>query len=137
MNSLFENARVATRLPCQDLERARRFYSEKLGLEPSDEREGGYLYRFGETEFALFQSGGAASGDHTQMGIEVADIEALVADLRDRGAPLESYEFAGFEQRDGILDIPGTYPSKNASVERAIWLRDSEGNLIGFAELVE
>ncbi|UJA19688.1 VOC family protein [Thermoleophilia bacterium SCSIO 60948] len=136
MNPLFENARVATRLPCADLERARRYYSEKLGLEPSDEREGGYLYRFGETEFALFQSTGLASGDHTQMGFEVEDLDALVADLRERGADLESYEFPGVEQREGILEIPGTYPSKNARIERAIWLRDSEGNLIGFAELV-
>jgi catechol 2,3-dioxygenase-like lactoylglutathione lyase family enzyme len=41
---VLKNGFVATRLPCQDLDRARRFYSEKLGLEPVDERPGGLLY---------------------------------------------------------------------------------------------
>src|SRR6266542_6261699 len=57
---------VATRLPAQDLERARAFYAEKLGLEPSDERPGGLLYRCGRGEFALFESAGGPSGSHTQ-----------------------------------------------------------------------
>ena len=74
-----KDGRVATRLPAQDLERARRFYSEQLGLEPSEEREGGLLYRMGEGVFALFVSSGASSGEFTQMGWEVDDIEATVA----------------------------------------------------------
>ena len=46
---------TATRLPAQDLDRARRFYAEKLGLEPVEERPGGLLYRCaGGGEFALF-----------------------------------------------------------------------------------
>ncbi|WP_405547157.1 hypothetical protein OG478_48385 [Streptomyces phaeochromogenes] len=43
--NILAGARVATRLPAQDLDRARRFYSEQLGLEPVDERPGGLLYR--------------------------------------------------------------------------------------------
>ena len=38
---MLDNARVATRLPAQDLERARRWYSEKLGLSVSFEAHGG------------------------------------------------------------------------------------------------
>jgi len=34
--TMLQNARAATRLPAQDLDRARRFYAEKLGLEPVD-----------------------------------------------------------------------------------------------------
>ena len=37
-------AHVETRLPTQDLDRARRWYAEKLGLEPSEERDGGLRY---------------------------------------------------------------------------------------------
>lgn len=40
---MLDKAHVATRLPAQDLERARAFYSEKLGLEPAEERPGGLL----------------------------------------------------------------------------------------------
>jgi catechol 2,3-dioxygenase-like lactoylglutathione lyase family enzyme len=66
---------VASRLPAQDLDRARAFYAEKLGLEPAEEREGGLRYVCAAGEFALFESAGASSGDHTQMGWEVEDIE--------------------------------------------------------------
>jgi catechol 2,3-dioxygenase-like lactoylglutathione lyase family enzyme len=36
---------VATRLPAQDLDRARAFYARKPGLEPEEERPGGLRYR--------------------------------------------------------------------------------------------
>ena len=82
---MLEDGKVAARIPVQDLQRARSFYAEKLGLEPSEERPGGLLYRCREGEFALFESAGAASGGHTQMAWEVEDIEATVERLRVRG----------------------------------------------------
>src|SRR2546421_9315071 len=106
------NAKVATRLPAQDLERARAFYSEKLGLEPAEERPGGLRYRVAGGEFAIFQSGGAPSGEHTQMGFEVEDLEAAVAELRQRGVVFEEYDFPGLTTVGGIADIEGNYPSK-------------------------
>ena len=45
---MLEDGKVATRIPVQDLQRASAFYAEKLGLEPSEERPGGLLYRCGE-----------------------------------------------------------------------------------------
>ena len=78
---MLEKGRVATRLPAQNLQRARSFYKEKLGLEPSEERPGGLLYRCAAGEFALFESSGMPSGSHTQMAWDVDDIEATVADL--------------------------------------------------------
>jgi catechol 2,3-dioxygenase-like lactoylglutathione lyase family enzyme len=130
-----ERARTATRLPAQDLDRARAFYSEKLGLEPVEEREGGLLYRCGGTEFALYESAGAASGDHTQMGFEVEDIEAVVAELRGRGVVFEKYDFPGLRTASGIAEIEGNYPSKGKG-ERGAWFRDSEGNMLGLGQPV-
>jgi len=132
---MLKDARVATRLPAQDLERARTFYSEKLGLDPAEERPGGLLYRCAGGDFALFQTAGAPSGDHTQMAFEVNDLEAVVAELRGRGLSLEEYEMPGMSTVDGITEVPGNYPSKGAG-ERAVWFRDSEGNLIGLGQPV-
>ena len=39
------DARIEARLPAQDLDRARAFYADKLGLEPVEERPGGLRYR--------------------------------------------------------------------------------------------
>jgi tRNA-Thr(GGU) m(6)t(6)A37 methyltransferase TsaA len=127
---------VATRLPAQDLERARRFYSEKLGLEPVEERPGGLLYKVGTGEFALYASAGAPSGEYTQMGWEVDDLESTVAELRERGLELEEYDIPGLTTVDGIADVTGNYPSKGGIGERAAWFRDSEGNLVGIGEAI-
>jgi catechol 2,3-dioxygenase-like lactoylglutathione lyase family enzyme len=131
---MLENAHIAARLPAKDLDRARRFYSEKLGLEPVDERPGGLLYRGASGEFAIFQSAGESPGTFTQMGWEVDDIEAAVAELRARGVEFEEVDLPGLKTVDGIAEVEGNYPSKNSSGERAAWFRDSEGNLIGMGE---
>jgi catechol 2,3-dioxygenase-like lactoylglutathione lyase family enzyme len=60
MQGMLEDSKVVGRIPVQDLQRARSFYAEKLGLQPSEERPGGLLYRCREGEFALFESAGAA-----------------------------------------------------------------------------
>lgn len=134
--NMLGQGRVATRLPAQDLERARRFYAEKLGLEPVDERPGGLLYRCSGTDFALFTSTGASAGTFTQMGWEVDDIEAVVAELKRRGVVFEDVDVPGLRTKDSIADIDGNYPSKGARGERAAWFRDSEGNLLGVGEPV-
>ncbi|MCF6524185.1 VOC family protein [Streptomyces sp. JJ36] len=128
--------RVATRLPAQDLERARRFYAERLGLEPVDERPGGLLYRCGGVEFALFRSAGASPGTFTQMGWEVDDLDAVVADLRRRGVEFEEVDLPGLRTSDGIAEVEGNYPSKGARGERGFWFRDSEGNMLGVGQPV-
>jgi catechol 2,3-dioxygenase-like lactoylglutathione lyase family enzyme len=133
---MLANAHVATRLPCQDLERARRWYADMLGLEPSEEREGGLLYRVaGGSEFALFASAGAPSGTHSQMGFEVDDIETVAAELRRRGVVFDDVDVPGLRTVDGIADIDGNYPSKGRA-ERGAWFRDSEGNLLGLGQPV-
>ncbi|MET4065641.1 catechol 2,3-dioxygenase-like lactoylglutathione lyase family enzyme [Bradyrhizobium sp. S3.2.6] len=129
------NAKVATRLPAKDLNRARAFYSEKLGLEPVEERAGGLRYVCGGSEFALFVSAGTQSGTHTQMGWEVEDIEATVRELRARGVEFEEYDLPGLKTVNGIAEIAGNYPSKGVG-ERGVWFRDSEGNLLGIGQPV-
>jgi catechol 2,3-dioxygenase-like lactoylglutathione lyase family enzyme len=131
---MLEDGKVVARIPVQDLQRARSFYAEKLGLEPSEERPGGLLYRCGEGEFALFESTGAASGTHTQMGWEVEDIEATVEQLRARGVVFEEYDFPGLKTVNGIAEVAGNYPSKGGVGEKAAWFRDVDGNLFGIGQ---
>jgi catechol 2,3-dioxygenase-like lactoylglutathione lyase family enzyme len=114
---------------------ARAFYSEKLGLEAAEEREGGLRYVGPGGEFALFQSAASAAGDHTQMMWEVDDIEATERELRSRGVVFEEYDLPGLKTVDGIAEIEGQYPSKGSG-ERGAWFRDSEGNMLGIGELV-
>jgi catechol 2,3-dioxygenase-like lactoylglutathione lyase family enzyme len=128
-------AHVVTKLPAQDLERARRFYRDVLGLDPVERREGGYRYLCGGSEFHLFQSAGAASGASTQAGFEVDDLEAVLAALRDRGLEFERFDVPGFEARGDVVVVPSNYPSKGTG-ELGAFFRDSEGNLLAIGQLV-
>jgi catechol 2,3-dioxygenase-like lactoylglutathione lyase family enzyme len=131
---MLEDSDVAARLPAQDLERARAFYAEKLGLEPIEERPGGLRYRCGSGTFSLFETSGRASGEHTQMAWKVADLESTVDDLRRRGVVFEEYDVPGIETSAGIAEVDGNYPSDGGIGERAAWFRDSEGNLLGIGQ---
>jgi len=127
------DARVEVRLPAQDLERARRWYAEKLGLEPAEERDGGLRYECASGVFCLFASSGAADGAFTQIAFNVDDIEAEVAELRRRGVVFEEYDLPGMRTIGGIAEIAGNYPSKGTR-ERGTWFRDSEGNMLGMGQ---
>jgi len=131
---MLQGARFAARLPAQDLERARRFYSEKLGLEPAEERPGGLLYHCAEGTFALFASTGGSPGTFTQAGFEVDDVEATVAELKRRGVEFAEVDVPGLKTVGGIADVEGNYPSKRSRGERAAWFRDSEGNMLGIGQ---
>ncbi|MBV9197122.1 MAG: VOC family protein [Solirubrobacterales bacterium] len=133
MPGLLGKAHTVTKLPAQDLERARAFYRDKLGLEPVEERSGGLRYVCGPTEFHLFSSAGAPSGASTQMAFEVEDLDATLADLRARGVTFERFEMPGFELSGDTIAAPDNYPSKGTG-ELGTFFYDSEGNLIGIAQ---
>ena len=112
-------------MPTADVERLRRFYEDVLGFQVREETAGGIFYQAGAgTYFAITRSSGTSSGSHTQMGFAVANIEAIVAELRSRGAVFETYETP--KTVDGVAEMPAG---------RAAWLKDPDGNLIGMIEL--
>ncbi len=117
---------IRTTIPATDMERAKTFYREKLGLVPSHEAPEGLSYTVGSgSRFVLFPSSGIASGLHTQMAWQVPDISREVAELKARGVVFEEYDTPSFKTIDSIATTKHV---------KAAWFRDSEGNLIGIAQ---
>jgi catechol 2,3-dioxygenase-like lactoylglutathione lyase family enzyme len=109
-------------LPAQDIERARKFYEQKLGLKPEMVMpDGGVVFKTGNTGFLVFPSSGKASGSHTQIALEVPDVEEAVKELKRNGVNPEEYDLPGFKTEGGIL---------NMGDDKAAWFKDSEGNLL-------
>src|SRR3989441_11982581 len=73
--AMFKPARVAATLPAQDMERAKAFYRDKLGLTPTQEDSGGGMYALaaGTRGWGLSRRG-EACGAHRQPEFEVGDV---------------------------------------------------------------
>ena len=119
---------ISPTLPATNLERARRFYAEKLGLTAESETPAAVTYRCGAaTSFILYPSEGAASGTHTQAAWVVDDLEAEVASLKARGVVCEEYDLPELRTVNSIA---------TTGLVKAAWLKDSEGNLLNLVQFL-
>ena len=120
---LREAMSIAT-VPASDIQRARRWYAEKLGLEPTrTDVDEGLGYEIGKgTGFLLYESQFAGTNQATAMGFQVVDFDAEMADLRKRGVQFEEYDLPGIKTENGVVTMPDG--SKGA------WFKDSEGNIL-------
>jgi catechol 2,3-dioxygenase-like lactoylglutathione lyase family enzyme len=116
---------VQATLPAADLERARQWYQEKLGLTPAEETSAGIRYEAGSgTGFLVYPTPNPNRGGHTQMAFRVPDLGAEMTALRSAGVAFEEYDLPGFKTTDGVGEIDGL---------RGAFFKDSEGNIIGLA----
>src|SRR5213592_3698249 len=102
---MFDAARAT--IAVSDLDRARRFYEDTLGLKTKDERADGVTYEVGDTWFLVYPSQFAGTAKSTYMSLEVDDVEKTVKELRDRGVTFEEYDFPGLKTVNGIAEIQG------------------------------
>jgi catechol 2,3-dioxygenase-like lactoylglutathione lyase family enzyme len=118
---MLADRRVHAILPVPDVEAARPFYEDVLGLAPYAVVPNAVLYEAGGgSVFAISRSGGGASGAHTQMAFTVEDVRAEVTALRARGVVFEEYEMP--RTVDGVARMP---------FGQAAWFKDPNGNTIG------
>ena len=92
---MLNDSKVTASIPAADLERARRFFADKLGLTPTDENPGGRIYTTGGTVFFLYETEYAGQADHTIAQFHVADVGAEVKDLQSNGVMFEHYDCPG------------------------------------------
>ena len=124
---MFKDSNIMAVLPAKDINRAKEFYRDKLGIEPSEIlEEGGAMYRCGQgTRFLLYQTENAGTAKNTQMGWETDDLEREMEELRGRGVVFEEYDFPGLKTENGIA---------TTNWGKAAWFLDSEGNIINVAQ---
>ena len=122
---MLDQSAVEANVPAADLDRARAYYSDKLGLTPVDELPGEqlrYQTKAG-TFFNIYRTQYAGQAGHTIAQWHVDDIEEEVRDLRAKGVVFEVYDdLPGVEWNDQIASMPG--------LGKAAWFKDSEGNIM-------
>jgi catechol 2,3-dioxygenase-like lactoylglutathione lyase family enzyme len=124
---MLKDSNIMAVLPARDINRAKAFYRDKLGIEPSESmEEGSVMYSCGDgTRFLVYQTDNAGTAKNTQMGWETDNLEREMEELRSRGVVFEDYDFPGLKTENGIA---------TASWGKAAWFLDSEGNIINIAQ---
>jgi len=113
---------VAATIPVKDIEVARKFYQEKLGLQPEDNGEPSVLlYKSGRSTMMVYESQYAGTNKATAATWEVGDVEREVKTLKDRGIAFEHYDFPEMT-RQGDVHVAGS--------TKAAWFKDPDGNIL-------
>jgi len=110
----------------KDIDRARKFYEQTLGLETKDAMDGEILeVRSGETVINVYRSEHAGTNKATALTFDVDDIEAEVRDLKDKGVFFEQYDMPGLERQGDLYVAEGM---------KTTWFKDPDGNILSLFE---
>jgi len=116
---------VVATVPVDDLQRAKAFYGQTLGLTFLWENPASVRFRCGDgSELSIFKRPRTVT-EHTLAHFEVSDIEAAVRDLEAGGVEFIDYT-------EGPLTTTGHIAQLGPA--RGAWFRDSEGNTLGLRQ---
>lgn len=110
----------------KDLDRARKFYEDTLGLKTDEEwGEEGATLKSGDTLINVYRSEFAGTNKATALNFDVDDIETEVSELKSKGVFFEHYDLPGLE-RQGDLHV--------AEGLKTAWFKDPDGNILSLIE---
>ena len=119
-------ADVTPMIAVKDLDRARQFYEDTLGLKLKDEWGGeGATLKSGDTVINVYRSEFAGTNKATALTFDVDDIETEVRELKDKGIFFEHYDLPGLKQQGDIHVGEGM---------KTAWFKDPDGNILSLIE---
>jgi catechol 2,3-dioxygenase-like lactoylglutathione lyase family enzyme len=123
---MFADRKATAMLPAADIERAKAWYKDKLGLSPAEDMgEMGAVYHLSGVRAFLYKSDFAGTAQNTALTFDSPDLVADMKALRDKGVTFIDYDLPGLKTENGLADWG---EMKNA------WANDSEGNILAFVQ---
>jgi catechol 2,3-dioxygenase-like lactoylglutathione lyase family enzyme len=118
---MFENTKAFSGFAVDDMDKAREFYGQTLGIRTSDEYGLMTLHLAGgDRPTLVYPKPNHTPADYTILNFPVDDIDQAVDELAGRGVQMERYD--EFEQDErGIMRAEGPYIA---------WFRDPAGNIL-------
>jgi len=113
-------------LLAKDLEAARDFYRDKIGLQLVNESSAAVTFKCGGNQLAITKSTVGTADEQTQAAWRVQDLDAELDALRRRGVKIEEYDLPGLKTVDGVADI---------GFARMAWFIDPGQNCLGIMQL--
>lgn len=122
---MLNNLNAITTIGVKDINRAREFYQEKLGLTPvesAEPMEEVQMLKSGNTLVELYQSDFAGTNKATAISWVVGDdIGKEVDALKKKGISFEHYDFPDMKL-EGDVHVMGNI--------KAAWFKDPDGNIL-------
>jgi catechol 2,3-dioxygenase-like lactoylglutathione lyase family enzyme len=116
---MFANTKAYSGIAVKDLQQAREFYGETLGIKTSEEYGLMWLHLAGGRDTLVYEQPDVTPASYTILNFEVDDIDEAVDALAARGVRFERY---GMEQDDrGVFRTEGPYIA---------WFKDPSGNVL-------
>ena len=123
---MLDDAELVAFLPTTDVDRARVFFGDVLGLPILEESPFAYVFDANGTRLRVTPVETAVIAPYTVLGWEVSDVRATLRMLVDRGVSFERFD--GMPQDElGIWTTPGG--------DLIAWFKDPDGNLLSLAQL--
>jgi catechol 2,3-dioxygenase-like lactoylglutathione lyase family enzyme len=117
---MFANTKAFSGFAVDDLEKARDFYGETLGLKTSEDHGLLTLHLAGDRPTLVYPKPNHTPADYTILNFPVDDIDEAVDALAARGVQFERYEGAEQDEK-GIMRAMGPYIA---------WFKDPAGNVL-------
>jgi predicted enzyme related to lactoylglutathione lyase len=121
---MFADTKAYSGFAVDDLDKAREFYGETLGVRTSAVSEEGGLMSLdlaGDRSTLVYEKPDFTPATYTILNFPVDDIDQAVDELTGRGVSLERYE--GFEQDEKGIARFGDGP-------QIAWFKDPAGNVL-------
>jgi catechol 2,3-dioxygenase-like lactoylglutathione lyase family enzyme len=122
---MLANSKAFSGFAVKDLEEARAFYGDTLGLETSEENGLLTLHLAGDRATLVYPKPDHQPSNYTILNFPVPDIGAAVDGLVARGVEFERYD--GFEQDENGIARAGGPP--------IAWFTDPSGNILSVLEM--
>jgi catechol 2,3-dioxygenase-like lactoylglutathione lyase family enzyme len=122
---MFTNTKAFSGFAVDDVEAARAFYGDTLGLKTSEENDILTLHSADDRPTLVYPRPGHTPAEYTILNFPVDDIERAVDELTARGVEFERYE--GFDQDDRGIHRGGG--------PLIAWFKDPAGNVLSVLEI--
>ena len=120
-------ANATPMIAVKDLDRARKFYEETLGLEAREEMGGEVLtVQSGRTPITVYKSEFAGTNKATSLTFEVDNLEDEVSELKGKGIFFEKYDLEGLTPKGDFYEGEGGF--------KTAWFKDPDGNILSLIE---
>ena len=125
-SEIFAEARSFSSFSVNDLQQAKEFYGDKLGLDVAETKEGLEL-NAGDNAVFIYSKPNHAPASFTVLNFPVEDIEAAIEELNSVGIKLEQYNLPDIKTDERGIARPPHGPT-------IAWFKDPAGNILSVVQ---